>query len=87
MDGNLYITSGYLTVIKKLLQQAAEKASYASLRSIGLTATYWLSTPLLVDFSRASPLSLFEQLQTQYLSNPLGEKFVRGEKEKGAGTF
>jgi hypothetical protein len=34
MDGNLYITSGYLTVIKKLLQQAAEKASYASLRSI-----------------------------------------------------
>ena len=33
MEGNLYITPGYLTVIKKLLQ-AAEKDSYASLRLI-----------------------------------------------------
>jgi hypothetical protein len=43
------------------IRQAAEKDPYASLRSNRLASTYCESTPQLVDFSRASPLNLFEQ--------------------------
>jgi hypothetical protein len=39
--------------------QAAEKDSFASLRSIALTSTYGLSTSPFVDYSRASPLRSF----------------------------
>jgi hypothetical protein len=46
---------------EKLSWQAAEKDSYASLRFKRLAPTYSPCTPPLVDFSRASPLSLFEQ--------------------------
>jgi hypothetical protein len=34
-------------------------------------------------FARIASEIFLSSLQTQYLSNPLGEKFVRGEKEKG----
>jgi hypothetical protein len=42
------------------LEQSAEKDPYASLRSIA-SLQRTVSTPPLVDFSRASPLDLFEQ--------------------------
>jgi hypothetical protein len=42
------------------LEQTAEKDPYASLRSIA-SLQRTASTPPLVDFSRASPLDLFEQ--------------------------
>jgi hypothetical protein len=43
------------------LAQAAEKDSYASLRSTDSLQRTGESTPALVEFSRALPLNLFEQ--------------------------
>ena len=51
-------------------EQAAKKDSYASLRSIASLQTYPMPTPTLVDFSRASPLSLFEQPAIRVFRHP-----------------
>jgi len=53
------------------LYQPAEKDPYASLRSIVSLQRTRVSTPPLVDFSRASPLSLFEQAARRVLSSLL----------------
>jgi hypothetical protein len=50
-----------------LVWQAAEKDPYASLRSIA-SLQRTVSTPRLVDFSRASPVDLFEQPATKVFS-------------------
>jgi hypothetical protein len=44
-----------------LPSRLAEKDPYASLLLNHLASTYCRCTPPLVDFSRASPLDLFEQ--------------------------
>src|SRR5262249_12314972 len=46
--------------------QADEKSPPASLRFDRLAPTYWLSTPPLVDSSRASHLGLFDRPENRF---------------------
>jgi hypothetical protein len=52
------------------LEQSAEKDPYVSLRSIA-SLQRTVSTPPLVDFSRASPLDLFEQPARVFFQQPV----------------